>query len=80
MPAAFAWSTWAGSIWEITYITDEKFNIFLIVVEPSRAIPQDQIETGNDARSMNEVAKVEMMIIFENLVASKPSFVFGDPL
>lgn len=50
------------------------------MVEPSGAIPQDQIKTDDDARGMEKVSKVEMMVIFEESVTILPSFVFANPL
>jgi hypothetical protein len=76
VPAAYARSTWVASITRITYITDKEFDIFPVVVEPSGAIPQDKIETDDDACSVNEVTKVKVVIIFEESAAFQPSFIF----
>jgi hypothetical protein len=80
VPAAYAHSIWIKSIQGITHITDEEFNIFSVLVQPSGAIPKDQIETDDDACGVNEVTKMEVMVIFKESVAFQPPFVYRNPL
>src|SRR5258706_5179180 len=59
---------------KLTHVTDEKFNIIPVVVEPTGAIPQGQVETDHNACGMNEVPKVELVIIFEGSVVFQPPY------